>query len=172
MLPTGPAGPVVWPRSNSETRPCQMRWLFDSTKKQRPRLAAVRQCRVVSKLEDLVVPERAEEVEPNQPKFGWQKARVAEFGDEVLESARVASDDRCREGTLLRSQRGPLASRSSDRSSNHLRRRVPLFWGTKCFFLGHNVPRRWCHFGQKAFFGYKKLFWDQITKKKSKIIEK
>ena len=121
MLRTGLAGPIVWPLSNSDTRPCQKRWLPDSTETQRLvwlRFESAGKC--WRKLEDLAVgvPERAEEAEPNQPKFGWQQCASRSLETKFL-NERVWPWMTDAERALLRSQRGPLASAASDRSSNH-----------------------------------------------------
>ena len=117
LLRTGPAGPIVWPWSNSDTRPCQKRVGLD--RDAAPCLAAVRQCREVlaeanfhpPSWRDLavVVPERAEEVEPNQPKFGWQQHASRSLETKFL-NERVWPQMTDAARALLRSQRGPLAS--------------------------------------------------------------
>ena len=113
-----PKGPVMLRISNSDTQPCQKRWLLDSIGTQRRvwlRFAIAVKCwrKPIS----------------THPVGGtwrwwfpsvWKKwtARVAEFGDQVLERERVASDDRCRESSLEVTT-WPTCLRSSDRSSNH-----------------------------------------------------
>ena len=84
-----------------------------------PCLAAVRQCREVLAEADfhppgwrdlaVVDPERAEEEEPNHPKFGWQQFASRSLETKFL-NERVWPRMTDAERALLRSQRGPLAS--------------------------------------------------------------
>ena len=84
-----------------------------------PCLAAVRHCRVVLAEANfhppgwrdlaVVVPDRVEEVEPNQPKFSWQQCASRSLETKHL-NERVWLGMSDTERALLRSQRGPLAS--------------------------------------------------------------
>ena len=84
-----------------------------------PCLAAVRHCREVLAEANfhppgwrdlaVVVPDPAEEVEPNQPKFGWQQCASRSLETKHL-NERVWPGMTDAERALLRSQRGPLAS--------------------------------------------------------------
>ena len=114
MLRIGPVGPIVSPWSNMDTRPCQAR----------PRRSALFSCGSAvqgsiggsqfppTRLEGSGggVPERAEEVEPNQPKFGWQQCASRSLETKFL-NERVWPRMTEAERALLRSQqRVPLAS--------------------------------------------------------------
>ena len=84
-----------------------------------PCLAAVRHCREVLAEANfhppgwrdlaVVVPDRVEDVEPNQPKFGWQQCASRSLETKHL-NERVWPGMLDAERALLRSQRGPLAS--------------------------------------------------------------
>ena len=117
MLPIGRAGRTVWPWSISDTLQSQRRWSLELDREPALCLVAVRHCREVlaeasfhpPSWRDLtvVVPERAEEEEPNQRKVGWKQSAARSLETKFL-NERVWPGMTNAEKALLRSQRGHL----------------------------------------------------------------